>query len=87
MQRGRYESMEYTSVRCTERLTAALEETDGDRGKTTAEIMEGRGAGDGTTIPFSLVQKLHEQLTANAQPESKFSSLRVCDIAATKPVT
>lgn len=64
--------MDYTSVRCTERLTAALEETAGYRGKTTAEIKEWRGAGDGTTIPFSLVQKVHEQLTANAQPESNF---------------
>ena len=66
--------MDYTSVRCTERLTAALEETAGDRERTAAEIMEWRGTGDDTTIPFSLVQKVHEQLTANTQPESKFSS-------------
>lgn len=62
--------MDYTLVNCTERLTEAVKCADDD----DSELKEWREKSDGSTMPFSLVRKLHTRMSQSAKPSASESA-------------
>lgn len=50
---------DYTSVKSSKRLAEVVERAAADGGTIATEIKEWRQVGDVTTLPFSLVQRVH----------------------------
>ena len=59
--------MDYTVVKCTERLAAAVESVDGGE-RVVGEIKEWKEGGDGAAMPFSLVQTVHSNMSKETEP-------------------
>lgn len=72
--------MDYTSLRCTERLAEAAEYV-GSNERISSDLRKWKEAGDRTTIPFSLVRNIHAVPLEDAKATRSRELFRFCCLA------